>query len=145
MKRTHGQSPHVLPSGITSDAVRRISSRTRARCVGGRLDDEPRGSSEGGKRNRHLFDLLVAGNALTVARSYGQHQPAGTAVGPNASSIPETGITLRTAAERMKSHWSALRQLSMSHRASGDHAIRSKSPAPVNTRRAAVPSGRSCG
>src|SRR5947199_8891771 len=63
MKRTHGQSPHVLPSGITSDAVRRISSRTRARCVGCRLDDEPRGSSEGGKRNRHLFDLLIAGNA----------------------------------------------------------------------------------
>jgi hypothetical protein len=26
-----------------------------------RLDDEPRGSSEGGKRNRHLFDLLVVG------------------------------------------------------------------------------------
>src|SRR6266581_8960410 len=31
--------------------------------VGCRLDDEPRGSSEGGKRNRHLFDLLIAGNA----------------------------------------------------------------------------------
>src|SRR5436309_14577791 len=62
MKRTHGQSPHVLPSGSTRGAVRRIRSRTRARCVGCRLDDEPRGSSEGGKRNRHLFDLLIAGN-----------------------------------------------------------------------------------
>src|SRR5438105_13520723 len=26
------------------------------------LDEEPRGSSEGGKRNRHVVDLLFAGN-----------------------------------------------------------------------------------
>lgn len=41
-----------------------------------RLADEPRGSSGGGKLNRHFFDLLVAGNELTVARGHGQHQPA---------------------------------------------------------------------
>ena len=73
-------------------------------CVVCRLDDEPRGSSEGGKRNRHLFDLLVAGNVLTVARGYGQHQPASEGSWPKLARIFETASTFFTGREWMKSH-----------------------------------------
>src|ERR671934_2641226 len=94
-------------------------------------------SSEGGKRNRHVVrPPFVAGNGLTVAAGYGQPQPAGTAAGPKASAIAATGTTLRTDAERMNSHSSALRQLSRSQRASGDQAMRSNTPATEMTRRA---------
>ena len=72
------------------------------RCC--RLDEEPRGSSEGGKRNRHLVDLLFAGNALTVAWHYGQHQPASDAPVPKFASIFEIGTIFFTFGERMNSH-----------------------------------------
>src|SRR6266540_6372820 len=90
-------------------------------------------SSEGGKRNRHVVDLLFAGNRLTVARGHGQHQPAISAFGPNASSIPDTARSFRTAAERRKSHWSALSQPTRSHLASGDQATEPNSPAPLKS------------
>src|SRR5213596_1784200 len=107
-------------------------------CVVCRLDDEPRGSSEGGKRNRHLFDLLVAGNAPTVARGHGQHHPARVAKcsGPESKVFPMFRTAIRrTAAERMKIHWSALRQSTSSQRWSGDHARPAKVPAPEKTTR----------
>ena len=69
-----------------------------------RLADEPRGSSGGGKLNRHLFDLLVAGNEVTVARGHGQHQPASIAPLPKLASMFEIGTIFFTAGERMKSH-----------------------------------------
>jgi hypothetical protein len=41
----------------------------------------------------------------------------------------------RTAAERMKIHWSALRQSTSSQRPSGDHVRPAKTPAPEKTER----------
>jgi hypothetical protein len=73
-------------------------------CIGCRLDDEPRGSSEGGKRNRHLVDLLIAGNALTVARGYGQHQPASEGSSPKLVRMFDTATIFFTGLEWMKSH-----------------------------------------
>ena len=63
----------------------------RSRC---RLADEPRGSSGGGKLNRHFFDLLVAGNELTVARRHGQHQPAILESAPKFARMFETASDL---------------------------------------------------
>jgi hypothetical protein len=73
-------------------------------CVECRLDDEPRGSSEGGKRNRHLVDLLIAGNELTVARAHGQHQPTREGSLPKLARMFETAAILFTGTEWMKSH-----------------------------------------
>jgi hypothetical protein len=71
-----------------------------SRC---RLADEPRGSSGGGKLNRHFFDLLVAGNELTVARGHGQHQPAILESAPKFARMFETARTFFTG-EWMNSH-----------------------------------------
>ena len=77
---------------------------TRASAEWVRLDEEPQALRKEASAIVICTTSFVAGNELTVARAHGQHQPAGTAAGPNASEIPETGTTLRTAAERMKSH-----------------------------------------
>src|SRR3954468_7520977 len=106
--------PSSSKAGKASLLCERVKLETRASAESVRLDEEPRALRKEAKRNRHVVDLLVAGNALTVAACYGQHQPAGTAAGPNAVSIPATGITFRTEAERMKSHSSAVRQLNSS-------------------------------
>ena len=68
-----------------------------------RLADEPRGSSGGGKLNRHLVDLLVAGNKLTVARGYGQHHPTILESAPKFARMFETARTFFTG-EWMNSH-----------------------------------------
>src|SRR6266498_5027988 len=87
-------------------------------------------SSEGGKRNRHVVDLLFAGNRLTVAVGYGQHQPTGVEPEPKFARMFDTATSFFTGL-RMKSHWSALCQSSNSQRPSGDQTTFAKIPRPL--------------
>src|SRR6266511_4949674 len=96
-------------------------------------------SSEGGKRNRHLVDLLFAGNDLTVAACYGQHQPTSEDSAPKLARMFETARSFFTGV-RMKSHWSALSQSSRSQRPSGDQTTFVNLPEPVKIGRVGPPS-----
>src|SRR6266511_728811 len=87
-------------------------------------------SSEGGKRNRHVVDLLFAGDRPTVAAGYGQHHPTSEGSAPKFARMFETATSFFTGV-RMKSHWSALSQSSRSQRPSGDQTTLVNAPAPL--------------
>src|SRR5204862_7260481 len=124
--------PSSFRAGKTSLLCERVKLETRASAERVRLDEEPRALRKKAKRNRHQSRPPFAGDALTVAEGYGQHQPASIAPSPN---VPRTLGTVTTffAGVRKKSHSSAPRQFSNSQRPSGDQARFAITPAPVKT------------
>ena len=78
-----------------------------------------------------LSTSFFAGNALTVARGYGQHHPTRDASAPKFAWMFEIGTIFFTAGERRNSHWSAVVQSRSSQRPSGAQTAFAKTPAPA--------------